>query len=96
MTAKQLEAEVFVQAARSIRAAQSGSVLDRARAVADNRRLWSAVHDLVIDPTNALPLELRSQIAGVALAVMRECNGPEPDLSFVAKINEEFAAGLWS
>jgi flagellar biosynthesis regulator FlaF len=96
MTPKQLEAEVFVQATRAIRVAETGTVLDRARAVADNRRLWSAVHAAVIDPDNALPLDLRSQIAGVALAVVRECDGAEPDLRFVATINEEFAAGLWS
>ncbi len=96
LSPKQLEAEVFAQATRSIRTAEVGSVLDRARAVADNRRLWMAVHASVVDPSNALPNELRSQIAGVALAVMRECDGQEPDLGFVAEVNEQFAAGLWS
>lgn len=96
LSAKQLEAEVFAQASRSIRAAEAGGVLDRARAVADNRRLWMAVHACVVDPANALPLELRSQIAGVALTAVRECDGPTPDLGFVANLNEQFAAGLWN
>ena len=96
LSSKQLEAEVFAQATRSIRIAETGSVLDRARAVADNRRLWMTVHACVLDPANSLPMVLRSQIAGVALAVMRECEVSEPDLGFVAEVNEQFAAGLWS
>jgi flagellar biosynthesis regulator FlaF len=96
LTSKQLEAEVFAHANRSIKLAETGSAIDRTRAIADNRRLWSAVHASVIDPTNALPTALRSQIAGVALTVVRECEAREPDLGFVAGINEQFASGLWS
>jgi flagellar biosynthesis regulator FlaF len=96
LTNKQLEAEVFAHASRSIKLAESGSPIDRVRAVADNRRLWSAVHATVIDPTNALPTELRGKIASVALTVVRECESKDPDLAFVAGINEQFAAGLWS
>jgi flagellar biosynthesis regulator FlaF len=96
LSAKQLEAEVFAHATRSIRAAETGGVLDHARAVADNRRLWMAVHACVVDPSNALPTELRSQIASVALAAMRECDAPAPDLAFIAHLNEQFAAGLWN
>ena len=95
MTAKQMEAEVFARATRAIRAAEQAEPLARARAVADNRRLWDAVHAAVMDPTNALPAALRGQIAGVALAVLRECDQPSPDLGFVAEMNDLFAAGLW-
>lgn len=95
LTPKQMEAEVFARATRAIRAAEAGGPLDRARAAADNRRLWDAVHDAVTDPTNALPAALRAQIAGVALAVVRACDAAEPDLGFVAEINDAFAAGLW-
>ncbi|MFC7476909.1 flagellar biosynthesis regulator FlaF [Dankookia sp. GCM10030260] len=95
LTAKQMEAEVFARATRAIRAAEQAEPLARARAVADNRRLWDAVHASVMDPTNALPPPLRAQIAGVALAVLRECDRPAPDLGFVAEMNELFAGGLW-
>ena len=95
LTAKQMEAEVFARATRAIRAAEQAEPLARARAVADNRRLWDAVHASVMDPTNALPAPLRAQIAGVALAVLRECDQPAPDLGFVAEMNDLFAAGLW-
>lgn len=95
LTPKQQEAEVFARATRAIRHAAAGGPLDRVRAVADNARLWSAVHDAVLDPANGLPPELRGRIAGVALAVLRECEAAEPDLGFVAEMNELVAAGLW-
>ncbi len=95
LTAKQMEAEVFTRATRAIRAAEAADPLTRVRAIADNRRLWDAVHTAVIDPANALPAPLRAQIAGVALAVLRECDAPTPDLGFVAEMNDQFAAGLW-
>ncbi|MFC7693486.1 flagellar biosynthesis regulator FlaF [Paeniroseomonas aquatica] len=69
--------------------------LAHARAVADNRRLWDAVQAAVLDPANGLPKELRAQIAGVAMAVLRECAAERPDLEFVAEMNDHFAAALW-
>jgi flagellar biosynthesis regulator FlaF len=95
LTPKQMEAEVFNRATRAIRRAEAGSDLDRVRALADNRRLWDAVHGAVIDPQNALPAPLRARIASVALAVIRECEAPRPDLAFIAETNEQFAGGLW-
>ena len=46
--------------------------IPRVRALADNRRLWLTVADLMRDPENALPLELRASIVSVGLAVQRE------------------------
>jgi len=95
MTAKQMEAEVFARANRAIRELDPTNPLARTRAIADNRRLWDAVHACVLDPSNALPQELRAQIAGVAMAVIRECETPSPDLAFISEMNEIFAGGLW-
>ena len=95
LTPKQMEAEVFARATRAIRAAETGTEIDRARACADNRRLWNAVYGAVSDPGNALAPTLRARIAGLALAVLRECGASEPDLAFIAEINEQTAAGLW-
>jgi hypothetical protein len=53
------------------------------------------VHACVLDPSNGLPPALRAQIAGVALAVVRECDAEQPDLGFVAEMNDQFAAALW-
>ena len=95
LSTKQMEAEVFARANRAIRESAEGSPLAHARAVADNRRLWDAVQAAVLDPTNSLPKELRAQIAGVAMAVMRECAAERPDLEFIAEMNDHFAAALW-
>jgi flagellar biosynthesis regulator FlaF len=94
VTPKQMEAEVFARAARAIRDARTGTTMDLVRAGADNRRLWKTVHGAVMDPTNALPPALRAQIAGVALAVVRECDAAEPDFDFVAEVNNQFSVGL--
>lgn len=97
LSAKQMEAEVFARATRSIREAEANvSPLAHARAVADNRRLWDAVLISVLDPANALPKGLRAQLAGLARVVMRECDAEAPDLTFVAEMNEQISAGLWS
>jgi flagellar biosynthesis regulator FlaF len=90
-----MEAEVFARCTRAIRAAEGGSPLDRARAVADSRRLWDAVHASVADPANALPQALRAGLAQLAATVLRECDAAEPDLGFIAEMNEHTAAGLW-
>ena len=95
LTPKQMEAEVFARATRAIRQAEQGSPLDRARAIADNRRLWEVVEQSVLDPANALPVELRGRIVSIARAVLRDIDGPAPDLGFVAEMNDSFAAGLW-
>ncbi len=96
LTPKQMEAEVFARATRAIRATEAGGPLATARAIADNRRLWDAVHDSVVDPANALPPPLRARIASIALAVIRECEAEAPDLGFIAETNEHFAAALWT
>jgi flagellar biosynthesis regulator FlaF len=95
LTAKQMEAEVFARATHALRNLSADDALARVRALADNRRLWDAVHNAVLDPTNALPVPLRAQIAGVALAVLRECDAARPDFTFIAEMNEIFAGGLW-
>lgn len=95
LSTKQMEAEVFARANRAIRDSRNGGPLAHARAIADNRRLWDAVQAAVIDPTNNLPVELRARIAGVAMAVLRECGAEQPDLDFLAEMNDHFAAALW-
>lgn len=94
---RHMEAEVFVRANRSIREALSeqspGSI---ARAKGDNRRLWDVVLSLMLDPANQLPAPLRSQVASLAHAVLRECDTDPPDLAFIAEMNDAVAGGLWS
>ena len=91
---RELEADVFRHANAMLRRAGEGDRRARIRALADNERLWSTVIDLVRDPQNALPMELRAAIVSVGLPVQREMRVPEPDFAFLMTVNESIAAGL--
>lgn len=91
---REQEADVFRRAIAALRAARTAGTIARIRALADNRRLWLTVHDLMHDPENGLPLPMRAQIVSVGLAVQREMEHDEPDFDFLISINENFAAGL--
>ncbi len=93
-TLREQEADIFRQATGALRAARGAGALERARAIADNRRLWLTVHDLMGDPANALPLELRASITSVGLAVRREMDVGNPNFDFLISINENIVAGL--
>ena len=88
------EADVFRRAIGALKAARDGNALQRVRALADNRRLWMAVHDLMRDPDNSLPLELRASIVSVGLTVQREMDRDSPDFGFLIAVNENFSVGL--
>jgi flagellar biosynthesis regulator FlaF len=85
---------VFRQVVAGLRNARNASTIQKVRALADNRRLWMMVHDLMRDPDNALPAPLRASIVSVALSVQREMNQDAPDFDFLVSINENMAAGL--
>lgn len=88
------EADVFHHVIGGLKAARTAGPIARVRALADNRRLWVTVNDLMQDPTSALPMELRASIISVGLAVQREMDTEVPNLDFLISINEEIAAGL--
>lgn len=88
------EADVFRRVIGALRAARHADPITRTRALADNRRLWIAVVDLVRDPENALPTDLRAAIASVGLSVQREMNRDAPDMDFLIAVNENIADGL--
>lgn len=91
---RQQEADVFRRAIGALKAARNDDAIRRVRALADNRRLWTAVIDLMRDPHNALPPDLRASIVSVGLAVQREMDRDAPDIGFLIAINENLAAGL--
>jgi flagellar protein FlaF len=94
---REQEADVFRYASGALRAAACN--LDpnqRVQAIADNRRLWSTVADLMRDPQNALPQDLRAAILSVGMAVQREMEHGIPDFDFLIAVNENIAAGLSS
>lgn len=92
---REQEADVFRRASYVLRAcAKEGQSMARIRALADNRRLWGMVMDLVRDPANQLPVPVRANLVSIGLAVVREMDGEEPDLAFLADVNDQIAAGL--
>jgi flagellar biosynthesis activator protein FlaF len=88
------EADVFRQAVSGLRRARDAAQIQQIRALADNRRLWMMVTDLMRDPTNALPEPLRASIISVGRTVQREVDQEMPDFDFLIAINEDIAAGL--
>lgn len=88
------EADVFRQAIRALKGAKGASPIQQIRALADNRRLWLMVGDLLRDPTNALPEPLRAGILSIGMTVQREMDRDSPDFDFLISINENIAAGL--
>ena len=91
---REQEADVFRRAIGALRAARDAGPIQRVRALADNRRLWMAVGDLMRDDGNALPPKLKAEILSVGMAVQREMDRDAPDFGFLIDINEQFAAGL--
>ncbi len=88
------EADVFRYAAGVLKGAKAAGTIQQIRALADNRRLWMTVSDLLRDPGNALPEPLRASILSVGLTVQREMDNEAPDFDFLISINENIAAGL--
>jgi flagellar protein FlaF len=93
-TQREQEADVFRRATGALKTARDADALHRVRALADNRRLWTTVADLMRDPENALPMELRAGIVSVGLAVEREMDRDSPDFDFLIAVNDNMAAGL--
>lgn len=88
------EADVFRYAIGALRSARKEGPVSQVRALADNRRLWGTVTDLMRDPGNKLPETLRAQIISLGLAVQRNMDGESPDFDFLIGVNENMAAGL--
>lgn len=91
---REQEAEVFRRAIAALRNGRGSNPVAQVRALADNARLWGAVIDLMRDPQNALPADLRASIVSVGLAVQREMQRDAPDFDFLIGVNEDIAAGL--
>ncbi len=91
---REQEADIFRRAIGALKAARDAGPVQRVRALADNRRLWMAVGDLMRDPANALPIALRASIISVGMAIEREMDREQPDFAFLIDVNENIAAGL--
>ncbi len=93
-TIRQQEADVFRTVIARLRIARQAGPIERVRALADNRRLWTTVTDMMRDPGNSLPPETRAGIASIGLTVQREMDADEPNFDFLIAVNQNIAEGL--
>jgi flagellar protein FlaF len=93
-TVREQEADVFRAVIARMQAARRSGPTDRVRALADNRRLWMVVADLVRDPGNPLPEATRAGIISLSHSVQREMDADEPSFDFLITINKNMADGL--
>jgi flagellar biosynthesis regulator FlaF len=91
---REQEADVFRRVNYAMKAALNSNAIDRARAVADNRRLWLAVETALINPENLLPEATRVSMMRLGRLIQREMNAPEPDFAFLIEMNDQMIAGL--
>ena len=91
---RQQESDVFRLTIARLQAARGEGPLAEVRALADNRRLWMAVSDLMRDGENGLPPALRASIISVGMAVQREMDRDNPDYDFLISVNKNIAEGL--
>jgi len=94
MNPREQEADVLRRVTGALKAGLEQEGIARARAIADNRRLWIALEASVRHPANQLPQETKLTMLQVGRAVMREMENPAPDLGFLIEINEQLASGL--
>ncbi|MCA3284915.1 MAG: hypothetical protein ING09_00025 [Roseomonas sp.] len=94
MDPREQEADVIRRVTGGLRAALEQEGIGRARAIADNRRLWIALDASLRHPANQLPQETKLTLLQIGRAVMREMEGNTPDLGFLIEINEQLASGL--
>ena len=88
------EADVFRQVNFRLSAARESEAIERSRALADNRRLWTAMTGYLQDPGNALPVGTRAGLISIAHSVSRCLDSSAPDYDFLIAVNENIAAGL--
>ena len=91
---REQEADVFRRVNAQLRGAVAAEPLSRAKALADNERLWITLGDVLRDPDNKLPLPLRATMLSIGASVRREAASINPDIGFIIGVNEQIAAGL--
>ncbi len=93
-TARQQEADIFRLVIARLQAARISGQIAQVRALADNRRLWTAVTDLLRDDNNPLPMETRGGLISIGRTVQQEMDANEPNFDFLIAINSHIAEGL--
>jgi len=98
LSGRALEAEAFLQAARSLDTAAAGSAIKGLRFT---HSLWTILQADVLGKNNTLPEKLKSDLLSLSVFVDREITraltDPTPGrLKALSDINRNLAAGLFS
>jgi flagellar biosynthesis regulator FlaF len=93
-TTREQEADIFRLVIGRLQAAGLSGPATRIRALADNRRLWTTISDLMRDNSNPLPPGTRAGLISVGLRVQREMDSEEPSFEFLISVNKHIAEGL--
>lgn len=93
-TVRQQEADLFLLVLARLHAARQAGHLARIRALADNRRLWAAILDVLRDCDNLLPEDTRAGLLSIGRYVQREMDSDDPNFDFLVLINKNIAEGL--
>jgi flagellar protein FlaF len=91
---REQEADVVRRVTWALKEALEKEGIAKARAIADNRRLWIALEASVRHPANQLPRETKVAMLNIGRAVLREMESQAPDMDFLIEVNEQLAAGL--
>jgi flagellar protein FlaF len=98
---REFEADLLLEAASQLKAAQAGhpNLSAIADALAHNRDLWTVLLHSISNADNPLPTEIRQNVANLRLFVVRQTlammSDPRPErLDPLISINCELAAGL--
>lgn len=94
MSPREREADVIERVIGTLKSVLDKDGPPRARALADNRRLWLAIESTLAHPMNELPPGLRAGLISLSRTVQKELDKPEPDIAFLIEVNEQIAAGL--
>lgn len=98
---RELEANLFMRAAAKLQAARERFSEDELReeALEYNKRIWSVFLPSIVDASNPLPIEIKSNLASLGIFVFRRMDeiyeSPAPErLDVLVSINTDIAAGL--
>ncbi len=99
VSSRQTEADVFLRLNFALnKALKDRDNIALAKALADIRRYWYFLIGCVEDPTNPLPLDLKTSIVGIGRAVIREIDASKVrkalDVNFILSVNQNCAEGL--
>ena len=94
-TPRATEYEVFAKATTALR--RASNAVERARAIADNRALWTLLATEVADPRNPLPRTLRARIFYLSEFVTHESRRVlrgDSDTAALVDVNAAIMSGL--